>query len=230
LIDFKLSDGKISENTTYGARANVSCTFELTPDVLFRFASQSRTKRNSGGQIRTYPDVTSGCAHLKRRIVMDEILEILENDARLTAEEIAKMTKKPLAKIKSLIKQYEKDGVILKYKTVINKELLKDDNIGVRALIEVNVVPQKNVGFDYLAERIYRFPEVTSCYLLSGTYDLLLIVEGKDIQTVSNFIAEKLAPMENVRGTVTHFLLKKYKEDNQILKRSERTKRPAISF
>ncbi|MDP3143452.1 MAG: Lrp/AsnC ligand binding domain-containing protein, partial [Candidatus Omnitrophota bacterium] len=87
-----------------------------------------------------------------------------------------------------------------------------------------------NVGFDYLAERIYQFPEVTSCYLLSGSYDLLLIVEGKSIHTVSNFVAEKLSPMENVRGTVTHFLLKKYKEDGQILKRKERTKRPNISF
>ena len=161
---------------------------------------------------------------------MDEILEILENNARVTPEEIAKMTKKPVKKIKSMIKKYEKDGVIVKYKTVVNKQLLKEDRIGVRALIEVNVVPQKDVGFDYLAERIYRFPEVSSCYLVSGTYDLLLIIEGKDIHTVSSFVAEKLAPMENVRGTVTHFLLKKYKEDNQILKRKERSKRLAISY
>jgi len=161
---------------------------------------------------------------------MDEILEILQKDARITAQEIAKMTKKPANKIKSSIKKYEKDGVIVKYKTVVNKDLLKEERSGVRALIEVSVVPQKDVGFDYLAERIYRFPEVTSCYLVSGTYDLLLIVEGKDIHTVSSFVAEKLAPMDNVRGTVTHFLLKKYKEDNQILKRKERTKRLAISY
>jgi DNA-binding Lrp family transcriptional regulator len=161
---------------------------------------------------------------------MDEILEILENDSRLTAEEIAKMVGKSVATVKAAIKKYEKDGIILKYKTVINKELIREETGGVRALIEVNVSPQKNVGFDYLAERIYRFPEVTSCYLLSGTYDLLLIVEGKSIHTVSNFVAEKLSPMENVRGTVTHFLLKKYKEDGQILKRKERTKRPNISF
>ena len=161
---------------------------------------------------------------------MDEILEILENDSRLTPEDIAKMVGKSPSTVKAIIKKYEKDGVILKYKTVINKELLQEETNGVRALIEVNVAPQKNVGFDYLAERIYRFPEVTSCYLLSGTYDLLLIVEGKSIHTVSNFVAEKLSPMENVRGTVTHFLLKKYKEDGQILKKKERTKRPNISF
>ncbi|MFC1594266.1 Lrp/AsnC family transcriptional regulator [Candidatus Omnitrophota bacterium] len=161
---------------------------------------------------------------------MDEILEILENDARITPEEIAKMTRKKVATVKKAIKKFEKDGVILKYKTVINKEMLREQTPKVRALIEVNVAPQKDVGFDYLAERIYQFPEVNSCYLVSGSYDLLLIVEGKDIHTVSNFVASKLAPMENVRGTTTHFLLKKYKEDNQILKKRERSKRLAISY
>ncbi len=161
---------------------------------------------------------------------MDEILEILEKDARATPQEISKMTGKTVNAVKKSIKQYEQQGIIVKYKTLINKELVKDDNAAVRALIEVNVVPQKNVGFDYLAERIYRFPEVSSCLLVSGTYDLLLIVEGKDIHTVSSFIAEKLSPMENVRGTVTHFLLKKYKEDGQVLKRFEKNKRLNISF
>ncbi|MFZ5800728.1 MAG: Lrp/AsnC family transcriptional regulator [Candidatus Omnitrophota bacterium] len=161
---------------------------------------------------------------------MDEILEILEKDSRLKSEDIAKMTGKSVNSVKASIKKYEKQGIILKYKTVINKELLNEESAGVRALIEVKVTPQKNVGFDYLAERIYRFPEVTSCYLVSGTYDLLLIVEGKNIHTVASFIAEKLSPMENVRGTVTHFLLQKYKEDGQILKKAERTKRPNISF
>ena len=161
---------------------------------------------------------------------MDEILEILENDSRITPEEIAKMTGKSVSAIKKSIKTYEKKGTILKYKTVLNKELIEDDATGVRAIIEVNIVPQKDVGFDYIAERIYRFPEVNSCYLLSGSYDLLLIVEGKDIHAVSSFVSEKLAPMENVKGTVTHFLLKKYKEDGEILKRKERNKRPQISY
>src|SRR3989338_3598932 len=161
---------------------------------------------------------------------MDEILEILEKDARTQPEEIAKMLKRKPDAVRKAIKNYEKDGVILKYKTMINKELIGNDRTDVRALIEVRVAPQKNLGFDHIAERIYQFPEVTSCYLLSGTYDLLLIVEGKTIHTISNFVAEKLSPMENVRGTVTHFLLKKYKEDGQILKRKERTKRPNISF
>ena len=161
---------------------------------------------------------------------MDEILEILEKDGRTTPEEIAKMLKKKPQNIRDAVKKYEKEGVILKYKAVINKQLVKDSDITVRALIEVNITPQKDVGFDKIAERIYSFPEVASCYLISGTYDLLLIAEGKDLQTVSNFVAEKLAPSENVRGTVTHFLLKKYKEDGVILKHREENKRIAISY
>ncbi len=161
---------------------------------------------------------------------MDEILEVLEKNARLTPEEIAKMTGKSAQAVKKAIKKYEKDGMILKYKTVLNKELVKNGKTDARALIEVKVTPQKNVGFDHIAERIYLFPEVTNCYLLSGGYDLLLVVEGKDIQTIANFVAEKLAPMEHVRGTVTHFLLKKYKEDGDVLKRKSQDKRLAITL
>ncbi|NQU18846.1 Lrp/AsnC family transcriptional regulator [bacterium] len=161
---------------------------------------------------------------------MDTILEILEKDARTTAGDISKLTKLKKDLVKKKIKKFEKDGVILKYKTVINKELIKDSSREVRALIEVNIVPQKDLGFDRIAERIYSFPEVTSCTLVSGTYDLLLVVEGKDLHTVSSFVAEKLSPMENVRGTVTHFLLKKYKEDGVVLKRREKNKRIAISY
>ena len=161
---------------------------------------------------------------------MQEILEILEKDARTTPEEIARMLNMTPKAVKNTIKKLEKEGVILKYKTIINKELLKEEDAGVRALIEVRITPQKNLGFDHLAERIYQFPEVTSCYLMSGTYDLLVVVEGKSLHTVSSFVAEKLSPMENVRGTVTHFILKKYKEDGDILKRLEKSKRPAISL
>ena len=161
---------------------------------------------------------------------MDEILEILEKDARATPEEIARMTKKDAGKVKQAIKKYEKEGVILKYKAVINKELIREEDSDVRALIEVNIVPQKDLGFDKIAERIYSFPEVTSCYLISGTYDLLVVVEGKNMRTVSNFVAEKLSCLENVRGTATHFLLRKYKEDGVILKHREENKRIAISY
>jgi DNA-binding Lrp family transcriptional regulator len=161
---------------------------------------------------------------------MDEILEILEKDARTSPEDIARMTGESVACVRKMIKKFEKSGVILKYKTVVNKELLKDNHKLVRALIEVSIAPQKNLGFDYLAERIYQFPEVKTCYLVSGTYDLLLVVEGRDIQTVANFVAQKLAPLENVRGTVTHFLLKKYKEDGDILRSKAENRRVAISY
>ncbi|MFA4842412.1 MAG: Lrp/AsnC family transcriptional regulator [Candidatus Omnitrophota bacterium] len=161
---------------------------------------------------------------------MDEILEILQKDARVTPEEIARMLKKKPQGIKMAIRKFEKEGVILKYKAVINQEMAKDAEAAVRALIEVNITPQKDLGFDKIAERIYSFPEVSSCYLISGTYDLLLIVEGRDLHTVARFVAEKLAPLENVRGTATHFLLKKYKEDGVVLKHREENKRIAISY
>jgi len=161
---------------------------------------------------------------------MEEILEILANDARISPQELARLTGKSVEAVKKAIKAYEKDGVIVKYKTVINRDLIQDTNSFVRALIEVSVSPQKDVGFDSVAERIYSFPEVTSCYLVSGAYDLLVVVEGDNIQTVSNFVAAKLSPLPGVRGTTTHFLLKKYKEDGQILKKAAKTKRLNISY
>jgi DNA-binding Lrp family transcriptional regulator len=161
---------------------------------------------------------------------MDEILEILEKDGRATPAEIARMLKRKPAQVKKAVAAYEKSGIILGYKAVINRELAKGANAEVRALIEVNLTPQKDLGFDRVAERIYSFPEVSSCYLVSGTYDLLLIVRGKDIHTVARFVAEKLSPMENVRGVVTHFLLKKYKEDGVMLKGRQEHERIAISY
>ncbi|MFA5088402.1 MAG: Lrp/AsnC family transcriptional regulator [Candidatus Omnitrophota bacterium] len=161
---------------------------------------------------------------------MEDILEILSNNARISAEDIAKLSGKKVAEVRSGIKKYEKSGVIVGYKTVINRDLMPESKTLVRALIEVSVSPQKDVGFDYLAERIYNFSEVKSCYLVSGTYDLLVVVEGESLQTVANFVASKLAPLESVQRTTTHFLLKKYKEDGQILKRAHQGKRMNISF
>ncbi len=100
----------------------------------------------------------------------------------------------------------------------------------VRALIEVSITPQKDVGFDNIARRIYEFPEVKSCYLVSGGYDLLVVVEGGNIQTVADFVAAKLSSMPNVRQTATHFLLKKYKEEGHVLKHSKDEKRQNISY
>lgn len=160
---------------------------------------------------------------------MEDMLEILESNARVSLEDLAKLTGKKKKDIEKEIKAYEKKGIIVKYKTVINKEKLKNGN-SVVALIEVRVSPQKDVGFDHVAQRIYKFPEVTSCYLLSGTYDLLLLVEGKDIHTVASFVSEKLAPLSSVKGAVTHFMLKKYKEDGVILAGKEKDSRLAITY
>ncbi|MCM8813909.1 MAG: Lrp/AsnC family transcriptional regulator [Candidatus Omnitrophica bacterium] len=161
---------------------------------------------------------------------MDEILTILEKDARVSADDIAKMTNSTAAVVKKKIKKFETEGVIVGYKAMINNELLKDKSQDVYALIEVNVLPQKDQGFDYIAERIYQFSEVVNCYLISGTYDLLLVVRGKDMQTIANFIAEKLSPLPNIRGTVSHFLLKKYKEDGLVLKQRDEGNRINISY
>jgi len=155
-----------------------------------------------------------------------EILKILENDARTTSKQIATMTGTPSAEVTRLIKQAEKDRIILKYKTVINWD--KVENEQVWALIEVKVTPQKDVGFDSIAERIYRFPQAHTVYLISGTYDLLVMVMGKTMHEVADFVSQKLAPIEGVQGTVTHFVLKRYKEDGEILEGKEEVKRQPV--
>ena len=145
---------------------------------------------------------------------MKEIFEILEQDARATPEQISTMVGIPVNEVKKSIKQAEKDGTILKYKTIINWPKLGEGDIW--ALIEVRVAPQRDVGFDAIAERIYQFPQVYSAYLVSGTYDLAILVRGKDMQEIASFVAEKLAPLERVQSAVTHFLLKRYKENGEI--------------
>jgi len=156
-----------------------------------------------------------------------EILEILEKDARTTPETIATMTGKKVAEVKRAISEAEKERIILKYKTVVNWEKVKEPQVW--ALIEVKVQPQRGVGFDAIAERIYRFPQARTVYLVSGTYDLSVVVLGKTMQEVAAFVSEKLATLENVQGTMTHFMLKKYKEDGDILEEKGPTQRIPIS-
>lgn len=151
---------------------------------------------------------------MKTAIVKD-VLKALEKDSRLTAEKIATMTGHSVAEIRGAIKQAEQERIILKYKAVINWEKMGREQVS--ALIEVKVAPQRAVGFATVAERIYRFPEARSVYLVSGTYDLLVQVTGKTIQEVATFVTEKLATLEFVQGTVTHFLLKRFKEDGEVL-------------
>jgi DNA-binding Lrp family transcriptional regulator len=157
---------------------------------------------------------------------MDEILEILQKDSRTTPDEIAQMIGKNPVKVKKAIETYEKNNTILKYATIINKD--KTDSV-VEALIEVKVEPQRGMGYDAVVERIIHFPEVVTAYLLSGTYDVLVVVEGKDLKEVATFVSEKLAPLDRVTGTVTHFMLKKYKEHGVIFHEKTKNKRLQIS-
>jgi DNA-binding Lrp family transcriptional regulator len=155
-----------------------------------------------------------------------EVLRILEKDARLTPAQIAAMTGSTAGKVSKDIKQAEDERAIVKYKALINWE--KAGNEHVWALIEVKITPQRGVGFDAIAERIYKFDEAKTVYLMSGTYDLAVLVEGKSMQEVSAFVTRKLAPIEGVTGTASHFVLKKYKDDGIILDGSEEGGRQAV--
>ena len=159
---------------------------------------------------------------------MKGIFEILENDARLTPDQISTMTGMSAEEVSSIIADAEKDRTIVKYKTVINREKLGEDQV--LALIEIRIQPQMEVGFDAIAERIYRFPQVRSAYLVSGGYDLAVLVLGKTMHEVATFVSEKLAPLQGVQRTVTHFLLKRYKEDGDILVSGEEDKRLPLTM
>ena len=145
---------------------------------------------------------------------MDKILQILEDNANLTHEQLAVMLDKEVGDIKNIIEKYEKDGIIGGYKTLIDWE--KTDREYVTALIEVKVVPQRDRGFDIVAEKIYHYPEVKSMYLMSGAYDFCVILEGRTMKEVAYFVAQKLSPLEFVTGTATHFVLRKYKNDGAV--------------
>ena len=138
------------------------------------------------------------------------ILKLLEQDGRLTAEQIALMCDKEVGDIKEQIEAYERDGVILGYKALVDWD--KTDREYVSALIEIKITPQKDRGFDRVAEKIYNFPEVQSLYLMSGGFDLAVLIEGRTMKEVAYFVARKLAPLEDVLSTATHFVLRKYKD------------------
>lgn len=146
---------------------------------------------------------------------MLEILRLLEEDGRLTVEQIAERTGIDAGKVRLVIKEAEDKGIICKYKAVINWEKV-DEEDSTTALIEVRVTPQREYGFDSIAQRLMGFPEVRSLYLLSGSYDLHVIVTGKDLREVANFVTTKLAALDNVLSTTTHFVLKRYKIDGDI--------------
>lgn len=138
------------------------------------------------------------------------ILQALEDHANLTPAQLAAMCGKETGDVKKLIETYEENGVILGYKTIIDWD--KTDREYVSALIEVKITPQRDRGFDRVAEQIYSYPEVQSLYLMSGGFDLAVLIEGKTMKEVAYFVAQKLAPIEDVISTATHFVLRKYKD------------------
>jgi len=143
-----------------------------------------------------------------------QILNILARDARTTPDKIAVMIGKSEGEVRESIEDMEKRGIIRRYKTVIDWE--KAGKERVFAFIDVRVTPSRGVGYDDIAKRLYKYPEVHSVYLVSGDYDLRVVCEGKTMQEVAFFVAEKLAPLEGVLSTRTNFLLKKYKDDGDI--------------
>ncbi len=157
---------------------------------------------------------------------MEEILKILEKNGRYSEEQIAVMTGKSVEEVKEAIKKYEEENVIVGYTTLVNWEKTKDESI--TAMIEVKVTPQRGEGFDKVAERIYKFSEVKACYLMSGGFDLTIIIEGKTLKEVASFVSDKLAPLESVQSTATHFVLKKYKDKGTIFEKKYKDDREAI--
>ena len=150
---------------------------------------------------------------------MKKLLQLLEEDCTLTHEQLAAMTGMTVEEVKADIKKFEDDKVILGYKAIVDWD--QTDRESVTALIEVNIIPQRNEGFDRVAERIYQYDEVESVYLMSGSYDLTVIISGRTLKEVAQFVGQRLAPLEGVTGTVTHFILKKYNEKQKKKKKHE---------
>lgn len=146
---------------------------------------------------------------------MDELLNILKKNARTSVEDIAKMIRAKPEEVAARIAEYEKNGAIRGYRTLIHEDQLSED--GVTAVIEVRVQPEREGGFDRIARRISGFPEVVNMYLMSGKFDLLLFVEGKNLREVASFVSERLASLDGVLSTGTHFMLKTYKEDGVLM-------------
>ena len=160
---------------------------------------------------------------------MLDILRMLEQDGRLTTEQLAERSGRPVDEVRQFVAEAEAGGVIRKYKAVINWDHV-EGNLMTYAFIEVKVTPQREFGFDAVAERIMRFPEVHALYLLSGSYDLHVVVRGKDLREIANFVTTKLATLESVLSTSTHFMLKGYKVDGDVMEDIETPSRLPASF
>lgn len=160
---------------------------------------------------------------------MDEILRILDKEqGRIDRSKIAAMLRMDEAEVAAKMAEMEKNNVIVGYKTIVNWD--KTDRDVVTALIELRITPQRGEGFDKVAKRIYKYPQVRSLYLMSGAYDLAVTIEGKSMKEVALFVAQKLAPMDSIISTATHFVLKKYKEEGIVFEDDEKDTRQVITL
>ena len=157
----------------------------------------------------------------------EKILSVIEKNSRIDIEELAILLGEDETAIANEIADLEKEGVICGYHTLINWD--KTNNEKVNALIEVRVTPQKGMGFDNIAERIYQFSEVNAVYLMSGSFDFTVFIEGRTMRDVAQFVSDKLAPMDSVLSTATHFVLKKYKDHGTILSAKKKDERQLIT-
>ena len=155
------------------------------------------------------------------------ILDILQEDCRISLEKMAVMTGASIQEVAAAIDSLEARKIILRYSPVINWD--RTDRERVEAMIEVRVTPQRDMGFDAIARRIYRFDEVKSVYLMSGSYDLLVLVEARTLKELAAFVSGKLSPLETVTGTATSFVLKRYKEEGVIFENDDADRRLVIS-
>jgi DNA-binding Lrp family transcriptional regulator len=158
---------------------------------------------------------------------MDELLKLLKNNAKETPENLAKLLGTTVEDVKARTAEYEKAGIIQGYQAVINEDNL--DGAPVTAVIEVRLTAEREGGFNRIADRISRFPEVRSAFLMSGGYDLLLFISGKTLNEVASFVSEKLSPLGGVVGTATHFMLKAYKKNDVLMRGPDENERPKIS-
>jgi DNA-binding Lrp family transcriptional regulator len=158
---------------------------------------------------------------------MDELLQILQGNALESRDNIARMLGVPAAEVTRRIEDYEKRGVIRGYQAILNEDRLALDKV--TAVIEVKVTPQREGGFDTIAQRISRFPEVQAAYLMSGAYDLLLFVEGRTLREVAAFVSERLSPLDGVLSTSTHFMLKTYKRLGVLMHQETSDERLSVS-
>ena len=160
---------------------------------------------------------------------MEEILNILDKEkGNVSRAKIAQMLGMEEKEVADKIEKMEKENVIVGYKTIVNWD--KTDKDVVVALIDLRITPQRGEGFDKVAERIYKYPQVKSLYLMSGAYDLSFTIEGKSMKEVALFVAQKLAPMDSIISTATHFVLKKYKEEGIVFEDDEKDTRQVITL